>query len=64
MKAYALRTRSAEQVWKDLLNAVDIAAGELNSLGEYEQAAALEKDAAHLEQRAMRHIRNLSKAND
>jgi hypothetical protein len=64
MKAYALRPRSVEDVWRDLLDAVDSAVFELASLGELEQSAALSRDSSYLEQRAMRHIRNLSKAND
>lgn len=64
MKAYALRPRSAEDVWRDLLSAVDVAIDGLRALGEYEQASALEQDETYLLQRSLRHIRNLSKAND
>lgn len=64
MSALLRSTRRVSDVWTDLLNAMDQAVAELDDLGEYEQAAALRVDADYLHQRSLRHIRNVSKAND
>lgn len=57
---------AAADVWQGLLDTMQESSRRLRSIGELEQATALEKDALYLRGRALRHITGLAKeaAND